>query len=134
MNFPSKFYQPHPFYGKSWGWARVFSLYLGSSKLEQLLKALDFKYWLLWLIIGILRLYAKFQSLKLSWCCNTYWAILSFLDGLDNSDHLCIFSFKTIFFLLNFGPRLTPASQPRWINPTIFFCFFVETFPYGNVK
>ena len=46
--------------------------------------------------------------------------VFSFLDELDNSDHLCIFFFKTILFWLDFGPRLTPASQPRWINPTIF--------------
>ena len=29
---------------------------------------------------------------------------------------------------MDFGPRLTPAIQPKWINPTIFF-FFFETFP-----
>ena len=33
------------------------------------------------------------------------------------------FSSKQYFFWLDFGPRLTPASQPRWIHPTIFIFF-----------
>ena len=36
---------------------------------------------------------------------------------------------SAIFFWLDFGPRLTPGSHPRWINPSLFFCFFFETFP-----
>ena len=37
-----------------------------------------------------------------------------------------VFFLKTIFFWLDFGPRLTPASQQRWINPTIFLNFFLN--------
>ena len=40
---------------------------------------------------------------------------------------ILIFFLKTILFWLDFGPLLTPASQPGWINPTIFI--FFETFP-----
>ena len=75
----------------------------------------------------------KSKSLTNSWDFypdppNNEKLVFSFLDILDNSDHLCIFFSKQFFCWLDFRPRLTPASQPRWINPTIFH-FFFEPFP-----
>ena len=47
--------------------------------------------------------------------------IITELDELDHSNHLCIF-FLNNFFLVGFSPPADP-SQPGWINPTIFiFC------------
>ena len=45
----------------------------------------------------------------------------------------CLKQFQQYFFWLDFGPRLTPASQPRWINPFLFFLFF-ETFPKSRIN
>ena len=32
--------------------------------------------------------------------------------------------FQQFVFWMDFGPLLTPASQPRWINPSIFLFYF----------
>ena len=54
------------------------------------------------------------------------YIITKFGENFEDKIDIC-------FFKKKIGPRLTSASQPRWINPTI-FNFFVETFPYGSFK
>ena len=41
----------------------------------------------------------------------------------------CLKHFQQFIFWMDFCPPLTPASQPRWITPSLFL-FFFETFPY----
>ena len=38
----------------------------------------------------------------------------------------CLKQFQQFLFWLDFGPRLTPASKPRWINPFLLFFFFLK--------
>ena len=69
-----------------------------------------------WLTAGISTLtppIMKNTSLQFSGWIRPFWSSLYFF-------------LKQFFFWLDFGPRLTPASQQRWINPTIFLNFFLN--------
>ena len=45
----------------------------------------------------------------------------------------CLKQFQQKKFWLDFGPSLAPGSQPRWLNPSLFFFFLMKPSLSNNI-